>query len=123
MGYGTCMQQPEGPLSTRTNGKATAAETARPAPFERLDTFSRSSGCTVMGEQLRLVREEGARFRDVLSATGMPEYVESFDLARVPYPTEFGFFRAHPRTSPLLTFTNRLFVIRWRDASGSRGIL
>jgi hypothetical protein len=93
------------------------------ATFESIDTFARSTACTVVGDQLRMVREEGARFRDVFAATGMPEYVESFDLARVPYPTRFGFFRAHGAASPLLTFTNRLIVVRWRDRSGSRKTL
>jgi hypothetical protein len=96
---------------------------ARLAPFEKFDTFDRSGGCTIIGEQLRLVREDGARFREVFSETGTPEYVESFDLARVPYPTRFGFFRAHGVASPLLTFTNRLIVVRWRDRSGSRKTL
>ena len=88
-----------------------------------LDTFARSNACPVIGEQLRLVREEAARFRQIFAATGMPEYIESFDLARVPYPTRFGFFRAHGAASPLLTFTNRLIVVRWREASGSRRTL
>jgi hypothetical protein len=93
------------------------------ARFDAVDTFERSSACDVIGEQLRLVREEGARFREVLRATGMPEYVESFDLARVPYPTRFGLFRAHGAASPFLTFTNRLIVVRWRDRAGSRKTL
>jgi hypothetical protein len=93
------------------------------ATLEKLDTFTGSASCTTVGDQLRLVREEGARFRDVFAATGMPEYVESFDLARVPYPTRFGLFRAHGAASPLLTFTNRLIVVRWRERSGSRKTL
>jgi hypothetical protein len=94
-----------------------------PSTLEKIDTFDRSTACPAIGDQLRLVREEGPRFREALSATGMPEYVESFDLARVPYPTRFGFFRAHGAASPLLTFTNRLVVVRWRDRSGSRKTL
>ncbi|MGH7438013.1 MAG: hypothetical protein ACRENE_20215 [Polyangiaceae bacterium] len=90
---------------------------------ERIDSFRGSSECPAVGEQLRLVREEAPRFRDAFSATGMPEYVESFDLALVPYPTEFGFFRVKSRAAPLLTFTNRLLVVRWRDASGGRKTL
>jgi hypothetical protein len=91
--------------------------------FERVDTFARSTACPVIGDQLRLVREEALRFRELFAATGTPEYVESFDLARVPYPTRFGFFRAHGAASPLLTFTNRLIVVRWRERSGSRRTL
>jgi hypothetical protein len=109
--------RPRGPAA-----HASLAATA-PASFQTLDTFARSTACTVIGEQLRLVREEGARFREVFAATGMPEYVESFDLARVPYPTRFGFFRAHGAASPYLTFTNRLVVVRWREPSGRRRTL
>ncbi len=104
----------------RPGPQAKSIATATPSSFEKLDSFARSNVCPIIGDQLRLVREEGARFRQAFAATGMPEYVESFDLARVPYPTRFGFFRAHGGASPLLTFTNRLVVVRWRDASGSR---
>ena len=97
--------------------------TAAPRDFERIDSFRGSGECPAVGEQLRLVREEAPRFREAFSATGMPEYVESFDLALVPYPTEFGFFRVKSRAAPLLTFTNRLLVVRWRDASGGRRTL
>jgi hypothetical protein len=91
--------------------------------FESLDTFRASTACPVPGEQLRLVREESAAFRRVFKSTGMPEYVDTFDLARVPYPTEFGFFRAHGHAAPFLTFTNRLIVVRWRDTGGARRTL
>jgi hypothetical protein len=99
------------------------ADAPAPSPFERMDIFQRSSECPVIGEQLRLVREEAARFRDVFPATGMPEYVESFDLARVPYPTRFGFFGVRSWASPLLNFTNRLLVVRWRERTGARRTL
>jgi hypothetical protein len=104
-------------------GTPAVADAGPPFPFERMDTFRRSSECPVAGEQLRLVREEAERFRSIFSGTGMPEYVESFDLARVPYPTDFGFFRVRSWTSPLLTFTNRLLVVRWRECDGSRKTL
>jgi hypothetical protein len=106
--------------NAHTSGTNPRAVPPRPAPFERLDAFDRSTTCPVIGDQLRLVREEATRFREVFAATGTPEYVESFDLARVPYPTRFGLFRAHGAASPFLTITNRLIVIRWRDRSGSR---
>jgi hypothetical protein len=115
---------PQGHTSTAaaSNARATS-DSARGVSFEKLDVFERSAACTVIGEQLRLVRDDARRFRDVLTSTGVPEYVESFDLARVPYPTEFGFFRAGRRSSPYLTFTNRLIVVRWRDGSGGRKTL
>lgn len=91
--------------------------------FERIDTFDGSAGCTIVGEQLRLVREEATRFRSLFAATGVPEYIESFDLARVPYPTEFGFFRVKGAHAPFINFMNRMMVVRWRDRGGARKTL
>jgi hypothetical protein len=106
-------------------GAARGVSAVAPAAptFERMDSFRGSSECTAVGDQLRLVREEARRFRAAFTATGAPEYVESFDLALVPYPTEFGFFRVKSRAFPLLTFTNRLLVVRWRERSGARKTL
>jgi hypothetical protein len=53
----------------------------------------------------------------------LPEYVGTFDLARVPYPSEYAFFRARRRGSPLITFTNRMIVVRWRERTGARQTL
>jgi glyoxylase-like metal-dependent hydrolase (beta-lactamase superfamily II) len=49
----------------------------------------------------------------------MPDYVETFDLVALPYPTAFGLFRAHKTPSPFVTMTNRLVVIRFRDFAGA----
>ncbi len=100
-----------------------SSDSGLPASFERLDAFDSSASCPVIGEQLRLVRLEAARFRRLFAATGTPEYVDTFDLARVPYPTEFGFFRVKGQPSPYLTFTNRLIVVRWRERTGRRRTL
>ncbi|MGH7272203.1 MAG: hypothetical protein ACREJ3_17375, partial [Polyangiaceae bacterium] len=109
--------------SPRPPAPGASSAPVRPASFQRLDTFDASSACTIIGEQLRLVRAEAARFRTVFAATGTPEYVDTFDLARVPYPTEFGFFRVSGQPSPYLTFTNRLIVVRWRERTGARRTL
>jgi hypothetical protein len=114
------MTQLDREAANRGTPRAVAPE---PRTFEPIDSFRASSECPAVGEQLRLVREEAPRFRAAFKATGMPEYVESFDLALVPYPTEFGFFRVKSRASPLLTFTNRLLVVRWRVPSGGRKTL
>jgi hypothetical protein len=102
---------------------AVVADVNPPSTFQRVDAFDRSASCTVIGDQLRLIREEAARFRKLFAATGTPEYVDTFDLARVPYPTEFGFFRVPRPPSPLLMFTNRMIVVRWRAAGGARKTL
>jgi len=112
-------------MAQRTTLDRSSPQTAREAarPFERIDTFDGSAACRVPGEQLRLVREEAARFRALFSATGMPEYVDTFDLARVPYPTAFGLFRVDGSHAPFLNFVNRMMVVRWRDRGGARKTL
>lgn len=87
--------------------------------FERIDIFDPSSSCDQVGTELRLIREEAARFRSWFVTTGMPEYVETFPLVAVPYPSEFGFFRAKKTLSPFVTMTNRLIVIRFRGERGA----
>jgi hypothetical protein len=112
-----------GAHSSQAPAVRSSSDSNRPASFERLDAFEASAACTVIGEQLRLVRLDAARFRRVFAATGTPEYIDTFDLARVPYPTEFGFFRVDGQPSPYLTFTNRLIVVRWRERTGGRRTL
>lgn len=101
----------------------TPVPTPRPASFDRLDFFDGSSQNPQCGEQLVQIREEARRFRREFPETGTPEYVETFDLVSVPYPTRFGLWRAHRSRSPFLTISNRLVVVRWRDASGGRRTL
>ncbi|HVU03771.1 MAG TPA: hypothetical protein VHE30_18560 [Polyangiaceae bacterium] len=91
------------------------------SPFEPIHAFDDSnSAAGNIGAELRLIREAAPRFRKWFRETGMPEYVETFPLAAVPYPTRFGLHRAHRTPAPLVTMTNRLVVIRWKDARGGR---
>lgn len=83
--------------------------------FAPIDAFAEANRTTSWGLQLRRIVEAAPRFREQLAATGMPDYVGTFDLISLPYPTEFGLFRAHASPSPFLIITNRLMVIRWRD--------
>jgi hypothetical protein len=91
--------------------------------FERIDAFDDSKTREDPGGELAAIREEARAFRSRFAETGMPEYVETFDLVSVPYPTRFGFWRAGTSRSPFVTITNRLVVVRWRDRGGSRRTL
>ena len=73
---------------------------------------------TVAAEELRLIRATAPAFRDWFKATGKPDYVDTFDLAGVPYPTRFGTFGAAWSPLPYVTITNRMIVVRWRDDGG-----
>jgi len=49
----------------------------------------------------------------------MPDWVGTFDLVTLPYPTRFGLFRAAISPAPYLSLTHRLVVValaraRWQ---------
>jgi hypothetical protein len=86
--------------------------------FRRIDHFANADAERQPGTQLRLINEAAPRFREWFASTGTPDYVGTFDLVSLPYPTRFGLFRAHLSPAPYITITNRLVVIRWRDPDG-----
>jgi hypothetical protein len=87
-----------------------------PAGAAQIDHFAQADAAEQAGAQLRLIREAAPRFREWFAATGTPDYAGTFDLVSLPYPTKFGLFRAALSPVPFLTITNRLLVIRWKDA-------
>jgi len=95
---------------------ATPPTGAPPAGFAPVEHFAGADAAEQTGVALRLIREAAPRFREWFATTGTPDYVGTFDLVSLPYPTKFGLFRAALTPVPFLTITNRLLVIRWRDA-------
>ena len=89
-----------------------------PAGMRGIDHFTAADAAEQMGTQLRLIREAAPRFREWFAATGTPDYVGTFDLITLPYPTKFGLFRAHRTPAPFLTITNRMMLLRWREEEG-----
>jgi hypothetical protein len=87
-----------------------------PAGAASIDHFAQADAAELPGVQLRLIREAAPGFREWFAATGTPDYVGTFDLVSLPYPTRFGLWRAALTPVPFLTITNRLLVIRWKDA-------
>jgi len=83
-----------------------------------IEHFAAANAEPQMGTQLTLFRETAPRFREWFSATGTPDFVGTYDLVSLPYPTRFGLFRAALSPSPYLTITNRLMVIRWKEPDG-----
>jgi hypothetical protein len=96
----------------------TPAQAALPAGATGIDHFAAADAAEQSGVQLRLIREAAPRFREWFAATGSPDYVGTFDLVSLPYPTKFGLWRAALSPVPFLTITNRLIVVRWNDAEG-----
>lgn len=89
-----------------------------PAGATRIDHFTEADAAVQPGVQLRLIRDAAPRFRAWFAASGAPDYVGTFDLVSLPYPTKFGLWRAALSPVPFLTITNRLIVLRWKDADG-----
>ena len=92
--------------------------------FTRIDTFAALREAEGdWGRHLRLGRERAAAFRAEFATAGQPDFVGTYDLVGVPYPTKFGLWRAAISPVPFLTITNRMFVIRWTDSDSRRRTL
>ena len=75
------------------------------------------------GRQLDLIRQAAPGFRGGSERTGMPDWMGTFDLVSLPYPTRFGLFRAAMSPAPYLSLTHRLMVVRWREPDGKPRVL
>jgi len=75
------------------------------------------------GRQLELIRQAAPGFRDWFRTTGMPDWIGTFDLVSLPYPTRFGLFRAAMSPAPFLSLTHRLMVVRWHEPDGRPRVL
>jgi hypothetical protein len=88
------------------------------AEIRSISHFVAVSGERQPGRQLELIRQAAPGFRDWFSSTGMPDWIGTFDLVSLPYPTRFGLFRAAMTPAPFLSLTHRLVVVRWHDSDG-----
>ncbi len=83
-----------------------------------IDAFAELHAEPQPGAQLQRVQGAARKFRQWFSGTGMPDWVGTFDLSTLPYPTKFGLWRAALSPTPFLTLTHRMLVVRWRDPDG-----
>ncbi len=75
------------------------------------------------GARLRLIPELATAFRKEFAATGVPQSVRAYTLVDVPYPTQFGLWRASTLSAPFLTLRNRMLVVRWEDGGRLKTLL
>lgn len=96
---------------------------AAPGDLIRIDHFAAADSAATTGAQLRAIREAAPAFREWFAAGGTPDSVSTHDLVTLPYPTRFGLFRAARSPVPYLRITNRMLVIRWREAGRTRTLV
>ena len=95
----------------------------REAGFRPLEAFREADAMRHWGSQLVEIRRAAPRFRDAVKASGKATFVRTAPLKSLPYPTQFGFFRARTPTTPFLTITNQMIVVRYRDLAGASRVL
>ena len=97
----------------------------RPAgEISPISHFTAVDGERQPGRQLELIRDAAPGFREWFRGTGMPDWIGTFDLVTLPYPTRFGLFRAALTPAPFLSLTHRLVIVRWHEPDGrSRTLL
>jgi hypothetical protein len=83
-----------------------------------IEHFAQANAEVQPGRQLEALRQSALAFREWFITTGTPDWIGSFDLVTLPYPTRFGLFRASLSPAPFLSLTNRLMVIRWHEPDG-----
>lgn len=89
-----------------------------------IDTLDRIHAVTDdPGAALRVAQTAALDLRREFAATGIVSRATTHDLVTLPYPTEFGLFRAGLTPAPFLFITNRLVVVQWTDADGSERTL
>ena len=88
------------------------------ASLARITHFENADAEPQPGRQLSLVRAAAPAFREWFRATGKPDWVGTFDLVTLPYPTRFGLYRAALSPVPFVTLTHRMMIVRWREPDG-----
>jgi hypothetical protein len=73
------------------------------------------------GAELAAFVEATPDLKRDLVASGRPTGVTTCDLITLPYPTEFGLWRAARSPAPYLWITNRMLVIQWDEPVAGRG--
>ena len=86
--------------------------------FSPISHFAAADRERQPGRQLELLRQAAPGFREWFRGTGMPDWIGTFDLVSLPYPTRFGLFRAALSPAPFLSLTHRLVIVRWREPDG-----
>jgi len=96
----------------------TLLETTSASGLVPIDPFADVHAERFPGAQLERIGAAARRFRQWFASTGTPDWVGTFDLSTLPYPTRFGLWRAAHSPAPFLSLTHRLVVVRWHEPDG-----
>lgn len=70
------------------------------------------------GAELAALTEAAPDLKRDIVASGRPTGVTTCDLITLPYPVDFGLWRAARSPSPFLWIMNRMLVVQWDDPDG-----
>lgn len=96
----------------------TAVKTKSEAALRPLPHFQGARDSGSAQRCLREIQRRARTLREEMLAGPQVVYYRSFPLVRVPYPVEYGFWRAAKVRTPLLHILNRLFVVQFKTARG-----
>ena len=88
-----------------------------------VDHFKGARDAAGPAQRLRTVRERSNAFRADMLAGAQVQWVRSFDLVRVPYPSKYAFLNALALPTPYVHIFNRLFVVRFATSVGPKILL
>jgi hypothetical protein len=74
-------------------------------------------------ERVDNVKQAAQDFRRDMLARPKVRYYQSFELVRIPYPSQYGYLNAYAGMSPYIHLVNRLFVIQFDSNEGLKTLL
>ena len=94
--------------------------TAADIGITTLDWFDEPDLDVTPAAQLREIREQAPRFREWFRSTGVATAFHSRSLISLPYLKRYGLYEACTVPVPYVWFTNRMFIVQWKDEATGR---
>lgn len=91
--------------------------------FEKIKYFECVHLENNLGSQLELIRQTVPEFRTWFASTGKVDAFYSYDLVTLPYPSQYGFWRAVRTRNPFIWLTNRMLLVQWQEENQVKTLL
>lgn len=88
-----------------------------------VDHFRGARDAAGPAQRLRDVRDRAEAFRQDMLTGPRVLWMRSFDLVRAPYPAKYALLNACAVPTPYVHICNRLFVVRYATAEGTKTLL